>query len=192
MALDVNLLKNEILKLIDETNPAFAGFPVDRSLAITNWGNAYNTYASMATDVSGDSVIVANLPGFTGALTANLPPAAVGIPAQAANAFDLAFVAYWMSATFSILSLPLGGVGGNGIFGVKLTSTVIAVAPGVLGADLTNQFSIISADVNERALSIATAFHTATISAVTVLITGLDTTPPPGGPLPITNTAMLL
>jgi hypothetical protein len=58
-----------------------------------------------------------------------------------------------------------------------------------LKALLEIEFAILQEDGSAKATALANAFHTATTSAVMVLITGLDTSVPT--PLPITNTCTI-
>jgi hypothetical protein len=187
MALDKAKLKAELLKILDEEDPGFLGFPDNAADAAANWAAAYDTYAADAEDVSGDAVASVNKAGFESALIF----ADSNVPAAAAGEFDLAFVNFWTGGTFAVGTPPSSGVGGNGTFGVELTSAVTVAAPGVLLAALTPIFAENEADQtpDAKAGKLADAFHDATTTAVTVLIAGLDTTPPAsGGPLPITNT----
>jgi hypothetical protein len=196
MALDQTVLTNEILKLIDPTCEGFVAYPETREDAITNWANAYNTYAVAAMDVSGDVLLTSNLAGFTSTLLSlipTIPPG--GSILEAANAFDTAFITYWAGATFNILipppppnDVPIPPAINNGIFGLEATSIVTTVTAGVLSANLQQEFAIISSDTATKAAGLASAFHAATTSAVIATIVGVDTTPTPAGPYPITNT----
>ena len=195
MTLAQTTLKTEFLKLTDPTDPLFAGFPLTKALAALNWCNAYNTYTLSAVDVSNDALVGANLALMKTTLTAQLPdPTPAATMLQAANAFDAAFVSYWTGATFGILIpiLPLPfiprcpNIGlGNNIWGAEATSSVTTVTPGVLSGLLVAEFAVMSSDVQPTAAALATAFHTATLSAVFVTIVGVDTTIPT--PLPISN-----
>ena len=166
--------------------------PVDAAM---EWTRIYDAYARDAVDASQDKVQVVNKPGFFAQLQFN---ASSGSPPSFASMLDKAFVAYWTGAVFAFgipptPAAPCPSIGGNTIFSQELTSLVIAVAPGVLMAQLLPIFSSVTEQENARSQSqkIANAFHTATTTAVTVLIAGLDTTPPPGGPQPITNTCTI-
>ena len=195
MTLAQTTLKTEFLKLMDPTDPLFAGLPATKALAVPNWCNAYDTYALSAVDVSNDALVTVNLPTMISTLQAQLPdPTPAATLLQAADAFDAAFVSYWTGATFGILIpiLPLPfiprcpniGVGNN-IWGAEVTSAVTTVTPGVLSGLLVVEFAVLSSDVQTKATALATAFHTATLSAVYVTIVGVDTTIPT--PLPISN-----
>ena len=189
MALDVNTLKSEFLKVIDSTDPGFVGYPATTNQAAINWATAYNTYATAAVDLSSDVLISANFPGFISQLNNGLIP--VGTIATAAAAFEAAFVAYWTGAVFAvgIPPVPIGpcpNIGGTLVFGLEITSVVSAIMPNVLNGLLLGEFGILSADATAKATSLAAAFHTATTTAVFVTIAGTDTTVPT--PLPITNT----
>ena len=192
MALVKAKLKEEILKMINPDHASFVGYPADVATAAANWKTAYDTYALDAADVSGDSVSLVNAALFESTLIAQLPPGDPGgTAAAAAAAYDLAFVQYWTGGVFAIGIPPPSGIGGNGIFGVELSSVVSVVAPSVLQGLLVAVFGNATMDIDAKASELADAFHTATTTAITVLITGLDTTPPPAGPLPITNTDLV-
>lgn len=190
MALNQALLKSELLKLFDETDPGFAGWPTTIVQAATNFANAYDKYAIQAQDASGEPPLSVNKAGFETALM-SIPVPEVGTAAVSANIFDQAFLAYWTGGSFTFGIPPPTGVGGTGIFSVELSSVVLSVTPSVLGNLLLPIFSTYSAFAEPQADAIASAFHTATTTAVVVIITGLDTTPPPTGPLPITNTGTI-
>lgn len=186
MSLSESILVTEIRKVIDSSHPGFLGFGSEAEQK-TRFTNAYDVYAAQAEDVSGDSVQTVNKAGFEAALVFTVPGTAVA----AATSFVAAFTAYWTAATFAVgLINPAPScpsVGGNLIFGVETTSIAsIGVTAGLL-AELTAAFSDTSETGEEKAESIAAAFHSATLSAVLVTIVGLDTTPTPAGPLPITN-----
>jgi hypothetical protein len=193
MALDVNKLKTELLKLIDPNDAHFVGHPTNATDFATNWSNAYDTYAKDAQDVSTDPVIAA--PTHKAAmkarlLTLNVP---VGVIATAASTFDQAFADYWTGATFAILVAPTpaaacASVGGTGLWSAEASSVVSAVTAHVLEASMLSLLAIPSDDPQVKATALANAFHAATTSAVKVTITGTDTTAPPTGPLTITNT----
>jgi hypothetical protein len=185
-------LKTEFLKLMDSTSPDFAGWPPTKAAAAANWCNAYNVYALSAQDVSGDPLVSANLPGMISTLVSLLPEASPTATYKlAADAFDAAFASYWTGALFAFLvppvPAPLGcpNIGGTTIWSVEAESKVFAVASGVLGGLLEAEFAVVAPDVDTKAASLAAAFHSATISAVTVLIKGSDSTLPT--PIPIQN-----
>jgi len=188
MALSASTLKDEILKLVDPDNPGFVGFPEDSATMQANWADAFDAYGLNAVDVSGDAVAVVNKAGFQSGLATVFNPNSTS--SVAANAFATAWAAYWTGATFVVGIPPPNGVGGNGIFGIEISSVVTVIVPTNLAADLKTIFDEIEADQDPdtKAQQIADAFHAATTNDITVLITGTDTTPPPTGPLPITNT----
>jgi hypothetical protein len=191
MLVEANLA-SEFLKLVDSASPSFSGFPSSKADATTNWAQAYNTYALSAQDASEDLVASVSLPGMISTLLAQLPDSATGTPDLAAAAFDSAFVQYWTGAIFAVGIPPTGlgacpNAGGTSVFSSEISSVVTAVTANVLKDLLLPIFNSINDGIVASQL-LATAFHTATTSAVIVLITGLDTTPAPAGPLPITNT----
>lgn len=195
MALDVGTLKAEILKILDRDDPGFVGDPADGAAAATNWANAFDAYAINAEDISGDAVATVFKPLFETTLAAalNVPPAS-GSAASAAAGFGAAHIAYWTSGIFAVGTPPppvppgCPNVGGNTIFGIEATSVVLAALAAALIPALTTEFGNLTDDVDAKADALANALHTACTTEVTVLISGTDTTPPPAGPLPITNT----
>lgn len=186
MALLQATLEAELLKMFDSTRADFAGWPSTPAAVADAWATAYGAYAADAQDPSLDYLAVPDRAGFVSALSGALPLGSVGgTPLQAAQAFEAAFVAYWTNggtgAVFSVGALPfLPG------FATEVSSVVSLVAPGVLQGLLVPAFGVLSGDPAEAASRIASAFHTATTTAITVLITG--TTAPPG---PITFAGLI-
>jgi hypothetical protein len=176
---------------------------VDKSVDSTakaedQWADAYHSYAKDAVDVSGDKLSVSNSVGFRAALQFDAAKAAAS-PAVIALQFDLAFVTYWTGAVFSVGTPPspaakCPSIGGNTLWSVEATSVVVAALPAILLGLLTPIVADHSEGVTtaEKASRYADAFHTATTTAVLVLIAGLDLTPPPAGPLPVTNTCTIM
>lgn len=164
-------------------------------LAASQWAQAYDSYARDAEDVSTDRVLSVN----SGALMAALNFEASRSAASLAQQFELGFVAYWTGAVFSVgippppVPVTCPNIGGNTIFATEITSLVVSVVPGVMFSQLLPELSVArkGESVESRANAIAQAMHTATTSAVLVLITGIDTTTPPAGPLPVTNTCTI-
>jgi len=164
--------------------------PSDKPKARRQWANAYDTYAKLATDVSGDVVTSVNKPGFQSALIFSEKS---GTPAQAAAEFEAAFIAYWTGATFAVGAVPLPSAPCPSIppaplWATEATSVVLSVAPGLANRLLpifTNNSP--NQSVSRVTKQIADAFHAATTTDVLVLITGLTLPPPPPG-LPVTNT----
>jgi hypothetical protein len=195
MALLQATLKTELLKLMDSSAIDFAGYPATVVDAATNWANAYDVYAKAAQDISTGTLATSFPLLFAAKLAAKLNPCPPGGDAtSAADAFDFAFIDYWTGAIFSAGVVPLAGVAvppavlGTMLFSVIASSVVTAITSGVLSAALLPIFSDTVMDVDTRATQLAAAFHTATISAVNVLISGSDTTPSNiGGPYPIMN-----
>jgi hypothetical protein len=189
MGLNIDTLKAELRKFLKPGDPTFAGFPASLVAASQKWADAYQAYASAGVDASGDALTLSFPVKFKDAIAGLSPPQT---PIQAATAFGTAFTDYWTGGTFAIGALPPSGVGGTGIFASEITSVVLAVVPAGLIAQLTAEFAAKSADPAAKIDAIAAALHTATTTGVTVLISGLDTTPPgSGGPLPITNTGVV-
>lgn len=201
MTLAQSKLEAEFAKIMNPDDPGFVGFPLiddglggvdilaSRQASAQNWATAYNTYALDAVDASGDTFLAPPDPGnFANALSF-----ATMDPASLAAEFGVAFIAYWTGVTFAIGALlnpatePCASVGGTGIWSVEQISAVSLVTSIGLIASLASELAINSEDGAAKAASIAGFFHTATTTEVAVLITGLDTTSPPSGPLPITN-----
>jgi hypothetical protein len=152
-----------------------------------NWTAAYDDYASDAENSAGASVATKQPDQFKQTLIQLLPP--VGTAAQAAAAFDAAFIKYWTGGAFNIDKAPASGVGGDGTFGKVISSNVAKVQDKVLGGLLLPILVTTTMDPEARAKDVAAAFHTATTTAIVVVTTGTDTTPPPNGPVAIANTA---
>jgi hypothetical protein len=189
MALDVNKLAADLRRFLDPDDPSFA-WPPTRDAAITLWSNAYDTYGSDAVDYSGDAVASKNPTGFRSALAAAF--SYTWTAGEAANAFRDAWIAYWTGGVFSIGTVPpptgaCANAGGNGIFSTELSSIVTLINGAPLRAALLAIFQDLGIDGADKADEIAAAFHAATTTNIQVTISGLDTTPPPTGPLPIVN-----
>lgn len=189
MALDVNKLKTELLKIIDPNDAHFVGYPTNATDFANNWANAYDTYAQDAQDVSGDVLITAFKTAMATKLMALNVPA--GVIATAASTFDDALKAYWASAVFAVGIVPTlasacPSVGGTGTWATETSSVGVGFTAGILEASLLSLLAIPSSDPQVKAPALAAAFHNATTTAVKILITGVDTTAPT--PLPITNT----
>jgi hypothetical protein len=195
MALVLATLEAEFKKLMDPDDPGFLGHPPTIANAAAAWKDAYDLYASQAVDVSNDPLTTANPAGFEAMLATLLPPGDPGgNPSQAADAFEQAFSTYWTGGIFATGFPPTPApvcpnVGGNGIWSIEQSSIVLSVTPNILKALLEIEFAILQEDGSAKATALANAFHTATTSAVMVLITGLDTSVPT--PLPITNTCTI-
>jgi hypothetical protein len=187
--LNVTSLKTSLLQMFDATRSDFVGWPPTLAQAVDNFASAYDLYALAATDASGDSVATTSVANFKTPLLILAPGSSA---ADAAQAFDDAFVAYWTGGVFAVgtpptPAAPCPSIGGNMLWSVEISSIVQLATPNILKGLLLPEFAVLSADPDAKATAIANAFHTATTTAVMVLITGLDTTPPPAGPLPITN-----
>jgi len=202
MSLDKAKMEAKLLRMFDQDHVEFIGFPTDIATAAANWTDAYDTYALDAEDASGDTLASASAssfeehlgggPGDPPSPPPNLPGPG-GTPTMAAQAFDDAFVKYWTGASFNVGTPPVHlspcpNVGGTTIFSTEATSVVSGVTANVLRGLLIPIFSDInpSTTAAQKASQIATAFDTATKSAVIVSIDGLDTTTPT--PVPINNT----
>jgi hypothetical protein len=191
--LNVSVLKTNLLKIFDATHLNFVGWPTTLVQGVDNIANAYNQYALAATDASTEAVAVTNIALFKTSLLGLTPGSTF---ADAAQAFDDAFVAYWTAGAFTFGIPPLPAAPGVTVgltppWTVEASSVVSLVTPNVLKGLLLPEFTILSGDADAKATAIANAFHTATTTAVTVLISGFDSTPFPAGPLPMTNTCTI-
>jgi hypothetical protein len=200
MTLSQSKLADEIRKVTDSSHPDFVGFSESsdvaarRADAAQKWATAFDNYGKDVVNVNGDSYLAPpNKLGFQAAL-----PFTSTTPAELAQHFGAAWTAYWTGLSFAIGapssingSIECPNIGGNFIFGIILSSLITGVVAASLIAALTTIFGVASSDPAARAAELASAFHAATIGNIVVLTTGTDTTPPPGGPLPITNTCHL-
>lgn len=193
MALSMDTLTDKIRRLTDPTHPNHA-YPATRAAAIAAWRDAYDTYAAVAKDRSDDAVTSKSPSGFAGALSSGWSNAwTLG---EAADAFVAACDAYWTGGVFAVGSMVPGTGsgscqnvgGGTRIFALEQTSVVTVAVFTPRRPDFIDVFSDLTANGEQKAAEIADVFHYGTTTDVTVLITGLDTTPPPVGPLPVTNT----
>lgn len=164
------------------------GLQTDGAAAAKAFTTAYVNYAKAATDVADNALVTSNQPEFCAQLSACFATSN-GTAAQAAAAFAAAFTAFWTGATFTSPGLPAPGlsVGGTGIMVTQISSAVAFVNPGYLQGRLFTLFSTADANTPERLAAFASCLHTATTTGVSVLISGLDATPPPVGPLPTIN-----
>jgi hypothetical protein len=200
MALSKSTLEDEIRKVIDPSHEDFVGFStapeasVRRADAAEKWADAFDAYGRGVENVNEDTFLSEpNRAGFEAALTFETETAE-----EAATEFGNAWTAYWTGLTF-VLGTPgaINGsvecpnVGGNLTFGVIASSLVTAVNSVPLVAALKSLFEAPSADPAAKAAALADALHNACVGQVTVLTSGTDTTPPPGGPIAITNTCRL-
>ena len=176
------------------TNPAGL---ISIPQAEERWATAYDDYARDAEDLSGDPVLLSNRPGFRAPLRFR----GIRNSVQFAQQIEAGFLAYWAGATFALGNLvpgtgtvdcpTIGPVGSNFIFASEISSLVILVAPGVMFSGILPHVSVTYRGVTaeQQSRRIAAAMHAATTSAVTVLISGIDTVIPGlGGPFPVTNT----
>ena len=200
MGLSSDKLETEFRKVIDPLHPNFVNFSSDPDIAVRRidaaekWATAFDNYGQDVENVNEDDFLsTPNKAGFKSALSF-----ATTTPAQLAAEFGAAWTAYWTGLTFQLgtpgpinASGECPNVGGNLIFGVILSSVVTAVVPASLIAALTAIFLVRNADPESKASELADAFHVASVGNVVVLTSGMDTTPPAAGPLPITNTCRL-
>ncbi|MCG8433498.1 MAG: hypothetical protein MJA83_05660 [Gammaproteobacteria bacterium] len=199
MAFDKATMISEMKQFMSKDDPSFTGFPTDENDFASKMSAAYDAAGGASEDTSTDAVLTKNPTGMETALQSVVSG---NTAAQGASAFGTGFSSYWTGATFAIGTVPTGAtpctggspacpnVGGNTIFASEITSVVTAVVPAPIIAALTTEFGIIEEnDADAKIDAIADHLEAATQADVTVLISGLDTTPPPsGGPMPITNT----
>jgi len=161
---------------------------ISAAQAESRWATIYHDYAREGEDVSGEPAINLSKSKFSRPLNLKQSQTAQ----QFCRQLDQAFVSYWTGVTFAtavVPSPPLAcpNIGGTGVFSVEISSVVTVVAKGVLYGALIPIVSSLGGAASTKAAQFAEAFDSATKTAVTVLITGQDTTPPPAGPLAITN-----
>jgi hypothetical protein len=183
MALKSDVLGQQFARLGDAADPNYTGSGTLLQ-APGRLASAYDAYAKSAVDAGGNALVAGNVAAMQASLAS-----VFAVPAQsaaaAAQGIGLAHTAYWMGAVFATGAPPTRpGVGGTGIFSVSLSSVVVAAPAVALVAALTQLFARPSSDAQARAQEIAQAWHGATVT-VAFTTTGLDTTPPPAGPLPV-------
>lgn len=183
MPLQSALLAQQIARLGNASDPSYPGAGTLLQ-APGRLASAYDVYAKNAVDAGGNPLVAGSVAAMQAALAL-----VFAVPAQsaaaAAQGIGLAHTAYWMGAAFATGAPPTRpGVGGTGIFSVSLSSVVVAAPAAALVVALTQMFARPSSDAQARAQEIAQAWH-ATSLAVMFTTTGLDTTPPPAGPLPV-------
>jgi hypothetical protein len=184
MSLSLQSLRRNLVRFFSEPANTPSAPAAEERLA-----RIYHEYAREAEDVSGENPVSTTQAAFQGPLDFRRSTTV----RRYAEQVEAAFVAYWTGAAFAVGVVPppvppCPNVGGNGIFATETSSVVSAVAPRVLYAKLMPVLTSLQAPAQVQADRFARAFDEATKSAVTVLITGTDTTPGPTGPLPITNT----
>lgn len=186
MPLQKTLLSQQFLRIMKDPKG-------QRSVrqAKQSWTDAYDSYASAATDVSGDLVASKNPSAFRSALNWNNR---TGTAAQAALEWEQAFIAYWTGGVFSTGVPPspaaaCPSVPPTPIWQTEITSTVVSATPGLASLLTPILSDNTDHDLNRRAQRMADAFHTATTTNVIVLISGV-TIPIPPAPVgvPVTNT----
>lgn len=192
MAFDKSTMVTEMIKFMDKDDGSFVDFPASPADFASKMSAAYDLAGGAVIDESMDAVASKNPAGFESAIAAIPSPS--GTAAAAATQFGLAQVGYWAGAVFAIGTLPLGtncpNVGGNTIFASEISSAVIAALGVSLTAALTTEFGTLGS--GSKVQAIADALESSVQSEITVLITGLDTTPPAAGPLPVTNTCVVM
>lgn len=147
----------------------------------------YHTYAQDAEDVSGERPTNLVSTKFRTPLNFVRSRRAQDFASQ----IEAAFVAYWTGAVFPVLVIPpptppCPNVGGTTIFSQETTSVVASVTPRAMFSAILPIVSSWRGTAQVKARQLADAMDSVTKSAVTVLITGLDTSSPT--PVAITNT----
>lgn len=146
---------------------------------------AYDSYAQSAVD-AGQNKLVAGRVSLMEAVLASVFSVPEQTPLAAAQGIAASHVAYWLGAQFAIgLPPAAAGIGGTGIFSQVISSVVVSAPMADLTAGLARLFAAPSTQAQLRAFDVATVWHAATV-AVGISMVGIDTTPPPAGPLPVT------
>ena len=184
MSLDKRKLYNEFVRWF--RNPK--GMSTIRQ-AQTRLAQVYHSYAQDAEDVSGESPTNLDQAKFDTPLRLETCRTAQ----QFAQRVEDAFVAYWTGTIFPTAvvppaSPPCPNVGGTEEFSLENTSGVTDVTARAMYSAILAVLARNESTAEEGARRLADAMDRVTKSAVTVTITGQDTTPPPTGPLYITNT----
>lgn len=191
MSLRVEALQDSLRNLLDPSAPGFVPYQPDRGVAAYRLCSAYDVYARDAVDQSGDQLVTANLPGMQQSFASGLSGSSTAN--AAAEAFAVAYSVYWIGASFAVGRLPRPGpptVGGNGIFSTEIASTVLSVMTDRIYNMMALEFGRLTTG-EEKVNGLAAAMHASTIVSVSTTISGLDTSPPPAGPLPCSNTGLI-
>jgi len=173
VSLDVNKLYHEFLRWF-RTGDIRSFEQAERRLS-----QVYHAYASDAEDVSGDPVNNLDVRKFEGPLRFRGSKTA----RQLAQQIDDAFVAYWTGVTFDTDIIPIDfppcpNVGGSEAFSGELSSEVTDVTRRAMYSAVLPIFTKTSNTAEQAARKLADEMDRVTTSAVTVLITGLDTSTP--------------
>jgi hypothetical protein len=164
MALDKTKLKNSLIDWMEGTYDTTAD-------SMTVFIDKYESYSLDATDISGDSPL---LYFKTNALNILKTLTNTETPQTASVKFENALIAYWLGATFKLLTPPPGTVA------PEITAIVtVNIAPGPLATALASIFSDLSpsATKESKATQIADALDTAT-KTIVVTCTGTLVNPP--------------
>lgn len=183
MALSIPTLTRLLANLGD---PESAQYPGAGSLsqAPQRLAEAYDAYARDAVDPGGNPLVSGNVVMMEAVLASVFSVGDQSVLA-AAQGIGAAHTAYWLGTTFAPGASPAAvGVGGTGIFSQVVSSVVVAAPAADLVADLVRLFSAPSTQAQLRADEVAQAWHAVT-QQVSVTMVGVDTTPPPAGPLPV-------
>lgn len=108
MAVDPATLTAEILKLTDETNPDFVGFPPDNETTAINWAAAISAYlATLTTPPGGGLAAVAAEGTAASAMEAALDAGGIGlVELFAAFGVAIAVIPVSVAGVFSLTPLP--------------------------------------------------------------------------------------
>jgi len=184
MSLSTDKLYHEFVRWFRTGGGVRTAEQAERRLA-----HAYYTYARDAEDVSGENPSNLIADKFERPLSFRRS----GTRQQFARQIDAAFVAFWTDVAFPILAVPptsppCPNVGGSGEFSSEVSSQVVNVEAGAMYKAIMPILRSSGSTAERAARRLANAMDDVTKSAVTVLITGWDTTPGPSGPYPIINT----
>jgi len=182
VSLDVNKLYNGFVTWFETPQSVITYAQAEAKMA-----SVYHVYAQDAEDVSGERLENASERPFRDQLAFQRSQTA----RQFADQLDAAFVAYWQDLTFPTLVVPPAdppcpNVGGTGEFSVETAAVVSEVSPRAMYDAVLPVLTTSDEPARLKARKLADAMDRVTKSAVTVLITGEDTTTPT--PVAITNT----
>jgi hypothetical protein len=188
VALNKDLLTDGLRACFDPTYSVFKGYNGDPAVCADRVCDAFGAYAQAAQAVSEGILQTPNLPGMKSSLEQAW--AASKSAEDASLGLANALAVFWLGATFQLAGAIAPGLpgtsGGNGLFGVisSVAVTTFAITPmhQALLAEFGNKYA-----GPQKSAAIAAVIHDQLPACVVVETLGLDTTPPPSGPLPIEN-----
>lgn len=176
MSLSLDKLRTALTRLFIRPDAVATHTQAEARLAA-----AYHEYAADVEDASGDSAT--NLD--PGKFQMPLDFAREGTPQSFARQLDRAFTAYWTGTAFGTSILipapppdpPCPNSGGTGVFGAEFSSVVVDVDDLALFTAVLPVVQRPSDSAQAQAARLAQAMDTVTKTAITVIISGTDTTP---------------